>query len=107
MDVVVAVTYLRAAHGEQVVVSRAVRDVAGDEPLPGASFRPLGRHRLKDVLPPRSSSSSWRPSLREDFPPLKTLSATSLPALHHRLVGRDRRARARRRRCSPRRRLAS
>ena len=28
------------------------------------------------------------PGLREDFPPLKTLTATSLPALHHRLVGR-------------------
>ena len=28
------------------------------------------------------------PGLREEFPPLKTLSATSLPALHHRLVGR-------------------
>jgi predicted ATPase len=29
------------------------------------------------------------PDLREDFPPLKTLTATSLPALHHRLVGRE------------------
>jgi predicted ATPase len=29
------------------------------------------------------------PGLREEFPPLKTLTATSLPALHHRLVGRE------------------
>jgi predicted ATPase/class 3 adenylate cyclase len=89
MDVVIASRICAAAHGEQVVVSRAARDVAGDEPLPGASFRALGRHRLKDVPEALQLFQLVAPGLRSDFPPLKTLSATSLPALHHRLVGRS------------------
>jgi predicted ATPase/class 3 adenylate cyclase len=88
IDVVIASRICAAAHGEQVVVSRATRDVAGDEPLQGASWRALGRHRLKDVPAATQLFQLAAPGLREDFPPLKTLSATSLPALHHRLVGR-------------------
>jgi predicted ATPase/class 3 adenylate cyclase len=88
MDVVVAARVCAAAHGEQVVVSRATRDMAGEEPLPGASFRPLGHHRLKDVPTAAELFQLLAPDLREAFPPLKTLSAASLPALHHRLVGR-------------------
>ncbi len=88
IDVVVAARICAAAHGEQVVVSHATRDLAGAEPLPGASFRPLGHHRLKDVLSAAQLFQLVAPNLRSDFPPLKTLTATSLPALHHRLVGR-------------------
>ena len=88
MDVVIASRICAAAHGEQIVVSRAARDVAGDEPLPGASFRALGRHRLKDVPEALQLFQLVAPELRADFPPLNTLSATTLPALHHRLVGR-------------------
>jgi predicted ATPase/class 3 adenylate cyclase len=89
MDVVIASRICAAAHGEQVVVSRAVRDMVGDEPLPDGSFRPLGRHGLKDVPAAAQLFQLVAPDLRADFPPLKTLSANSLPALHHRLVGRD------------------
>ena len=64
------------------------------EPLPGAIFRPLGHHRLKDVPAAAQIFQLVAPGLREDFPPLKTLTATSLPALHHRLVGRAERTRA-------------
>jgi predicted ATPase/class 3 adenylate cyclase len=88
MDVVIASRICASAHGEQIVVSRAARDVAGEEPLPGASFRTLGRHRLKDVPAATELFQLLAPGLREDFPPLTTLSANSLPALHHRLVGR-------------------
>jgi predicted ATPase/class 3 adenylate cyclase len=88
MDVVVASRICAASHGEQIVVSRGAHDVAGDEPFPNASFRALGRHRLKDVPEPVQLFQLIGPDLRTDFPPLKTLSATSLPALHHRLVGR-------------------
>ncbi len=87
-DVVIASRICATAHGEQIVVSRAVRDMAGDEPLPGASFRALGRHRLKDVPTTAELYQLVTPDLRDEFPPLKTLSATTLPALHHRLVGR-------------------
>ena len=88
MDVVVAARVCASAHGEQVAVTRATRDMAGEEPLPGATFRPLGHHRLKDVPAAAQVFQLVAPGLREDFPPLKTLTATSLPALHHRLVGR-------------------
>ena len=89
MDVVVAARVCASAHGEQIVVTRATRDLAGGEPFAGASFRPLGRHRLKDVPAAVQLFQLAAPGLREEFPPLKTLTATSLPALHHRLVGRD------------------
>ncbi|MET0560250.1 MAG: tetratricopeptide repeat protein [Gaiellaceae bacterium] len=88
MDVVVAARVCSAAHGEQIVVTRAARDMASAEPLPGASFRPLGHHRLKDVPATPQLFQLVAPDLRDDFPPLKTLTAASLPALHHRLVGR-------------------
>jgi predicted ATPase/class 3 adenylate cyclase len=88
MDVVVAARVCTSAHGEQIVVTRSTRDMAGEQPFPGATFRPLGHHRLKDVPAAVQIFQLVAPGLREDFPPLKTLTATSLPALHHRLVGR-------------------
>jgi predicted ATPase/class 3 adenylate cyclase len=88
MDVVVAARHCGAAHGEQIVVTRATRDLAGTEPVPGLAFRPLGHHRLKDVPAAAQLFQAVAPGLRDEFPPLTTLSATSLPALHHRLVGR-------------------
>lgn len=89
IDVVIAARICAASHGEQVVVSQATRDVSGEAPLEGASYRALGRHRLKDVPNPVQLFQLVAQGLRDDFPPLKTLTATSLPALHHRLVGRE------------------
>jgi predicted ATPase/class 3 adenylate cyclase len=89
MDVVIAARICAASHGEQMVVSQATRDVSGEAPLADASYRALGRHRLKDVPNAVQLFQLVAPDLREDFPPLKTLTATSLPALHHRLVGRQ------------------
>ncbi len=88
MDVVVAARICAAAHGDQVVVSRATRDMAGDEPVPSGSYKPLGKHRLKDVPGGTQLFQLLAPDLHDEFPPLRTLSATSLPTLHHRLVGR-------------------
>jgi predicted ATPase/class 3 adenylate cyclase len=88
MDVVVAARICGAAHGGQVVVSRATRDFVGDEPGAGVSFRPLGSHRLKDVPAAEQLFQLVAPGLREGFAPLRTLGGASLPALHHRLVGR-------------------
>jgi len=87
-DVVIAARICSAAHGEQVVVSRATREVAGDDPGSGVAYRPLGRHRLKDVPTAEHLYQLVVPGVREEFPPLRTLGAASLPALHHRLVGR-------------------
>jgi predicted ATPase/class 3 adenylate cyclase len=88
MDVVVAARVCASAHGEQIVVTHLTRDMAGGEPLAGTTFRSLGHHRLKDVPAAVQVFQLVAPGLRDDFPPLKTLTATSLPALHHRLVGR-------------------
>jgi predicted ATPase/class 3 adenylate cyclase len=89
IDVVIAARICAAAHGEQAVVSQATRDVSGEAPVADGSYRPLGRHRLKDVPAAVQLFQLVAPGLREDFPPLETLTAASLPALHHRLVGRE------------------
>lgn len=89
IDVVIAARICAASHGEQVVVSQATRDVSGETPLADGSYRALGRHRLKDVPSAVQLFQLVAPGLREEFPPLTTLTATSLPALHHRLVGRE------------------
>ena len=63
------------------------------------SFRRLGSHRLKHVPTPQALFQLVAPGLEESFPPLATLGGATLPALHHRLVGRGGDL-ARRRRCS-------
>jgi predicted ATPase len=88
LDVVVAARICSAVHGGQVVVSRTTRDFVGDDPRAGISFRPLGSHRLKDVPSPEQLFQLIAPDLPETFPPLRTLGGATLPALHHRLVGR-------------------
>lgn len=89
MDVHVAARICSAAHGGQVLVSRSTRDVAGDEPGGDVAFRPLGSHRLKSVHAPQRLFQLLAPGLEEGFPPLATLGGATLPALHHRLVGRS------------------
>jgi predicted ATPase/class 3 adenylate cyclase len=88
MAVHVAARICAAAHGGQVVVSRTTRAFLEDEPLAGISFRPLGSHRLKDVPAPEQLFQLVAPGVGESFPPLRTLGGATLPALHHRLVGR-------------------
>jgi predicted ATPase/DNA-binding SARP family transcriptional activator len=87
IDVHVAARMCAAAHGGQVVVSRAAREFVGD--AGEVSFRPLGSHRLRDVDAPQQLFQLVAPGLDETFPPLQTLAGATLPALHHRLVGRS------------------
>ena len=88
VDVHIAARLCSAAHGGQVIVSQAVRELVGAEPLAGLSFRPLGRHRFKDIPSPEPVFQVVAAGLAESFPPLQTLGGATLPALHHRLVGR-------------------
>ncbi len=90
MAVVVASRICGVSHGDQIVISQSTREVAGDEPLPGVGVKPLGRHRLKDVPDTQQLFQVVGPGLTADFPPLRTLAGATLPALHHRLVGRAR-----------------
>ena len=52
------------------------------------SLRCLGDHRLKHVPRPQTLYQLVAPGLAVDFPPLSALGGSTLPALHHRLVGR-------------------
>ena len=89
LDVHVAARICAAGHGNQIIVSLPTREVVGDSPLPEVVFRPLGRHRLKDIEEPQQLFQLAAAGLPEDFPPLRTLAGATLPALHHRLVGRS------------------
>jgi predicted ATPase/class 3 adenylate cyclase len=88
MDVVVAARICSAGHGGQVIVSRATRDFVGDDDPSGISFQPLGSHRLKDVPGSHALFQAVAADLERSFPPLSTHAGSTLPALHHRLVGR-------------------
>ena len=80
-DVHLGARIAAAAHGGQVLLSKATRDVLDDrDPID------LGEHRLKDFDAP-----IWIYQLGEgSFPPLKTISNTNLPRPASSFVGRDR-----------------
>jgi predicted ATPase/DNA-binding SARP family transcriptional activator len=88
IDVHLAARICAAGHGGQIVVSRRVKDLVAEGA--GLAFRPLGSHRLRDVESPQPLFQLVVPGLEETFPPLNTLAGATLPALHHRLVGRAR-----------------
>jgi len=90
MDVHIAARICSAGHGGQIIVSRTTKDFAGADTSREISFRPLGSHRLKDVPTPEQLFQLIAPGLPESFPPLRTMGGATLPALHHRLVGRRR-----------------
>ena len=90
MDVHIAARICSAGHGGQILVSRATQGFVADDPAGEISFRPLGSHRLKDVPTPEQLFQLIAPGLPESFPPLRTMGGATLPALHHRLVGRRR-----------------
>ena len=69
------------AHGGQVVLSEATRQLAGSQLPGGVSLRDLGLHRLKDIDAPEHIYQLVVAGLPEHFPPLKTtLAETAAPA---------------------------
>ncbi|HEY7002900.1 MAG TPA: tetratricopeptide repeat protein [Gaiellaceae bacterium] len=80
-----------AAHGGQVILSQATRDLL-PEAFDGLTFRDLGDHRLKDLTGPQRLYQLGIEGLLDDFPPPRTLEGrvTNLPAQPTPLVGRDR-----------------
>jgi class 3 adenylate cyclase len=82
LDVHRAARIMSAGHGGQVLLSRTARDALDS----GFDLRDLGQHRLKDL-----AEAEWLFQLGyEDFPPLKSLSNTNLPAQASSLIGRER-----------------
>src|SRR5215210_2968965 len=80
LDVHRAARICSAAHGRQVVVSQRTAELAEGEQLAD-----LGLHRLKDLGEPIKLFQLGD----EQFPPLRSLNATNLPAQPGPLVGRE------------------
>ena len=87
-DVHLAARIASSAHGGQVVLSgtTAAAIEPSDKVSLGGSFLALGEHRLKDVAEPVELFQLGEGS----FPPLKTISNTSLPRPASSFVGRKR-----------------
>ena len=90
MDVHRAARIAGAAHGGQVVVSAATAELVGRDLPDGVALRDLGRHQLRDLPTEEHLFQLAVDGVRADFPPLKSLGAsTSLPTHLTGLVGRD------------------
>ena len=90
MDLHRAARIAATAHGGQVVLSSATRELAHSGLPAELSFRDLGFHRLKDIDGPEHIYQLAGPGLAADFPPLKSLgAATNLPVPITPLVGRN------------------
>jgi predicted ATPase/class 3 adenylate cyclase len=83
VDVHKGARIMSAAHGGQVLLSGATRELVADDVLD------LGRHRLKDFAEPVPLYQLG--SAR--FPPLRTISSTNLPVPLSSFVGREREVR--------------
>jgi predicted ATPase/class 3 adenylate cyclase len=79
------------AHGGQVVVSSATRQLVEDKLPAGTRLRDLGEHRLKDLTEPERIAQLVISGLPADFPPLRSLEAVpnNLPVQLTSFVGRE------------------
>ena len=83
VDVHKAARIMSAAHGGQVLLSGATRELVAEDVLD------LGRHRLKDFAEPVPLYQLGS----DRFPPLRTISNTNLPVPLSSFVGREREVR--------------
>jgi len=79
-------------HGGQTLVSQAVLDLVGDRLPAQVSLRDLGKVRLRDLSGSERVFQLVHPSLRSDFPALRSLESTpnNLPQQLTTFVGRER-----------------
>ena len=90
MDVHRAARVAASAHGGQVVLSSVTAELARPGLPDGVGLRDLGIHQLKDIPAPDHLWQLEIAGLPAEFPPLRTIGATSrLPMTATRLVGRD------------------
>ena len=87
-----AARIMSAAHGGQVLASRAVADRVTGRLPPEVVLRDLGSVRLRDLGSPEHVFQVIHPALRKDFPPLRSMASTpnNLPEQLNSFVGRDR-----------------
>jgi predicted ATPase/class 3 adenylate cyclase/DNA-binding CsgD family transcriptional regulator len=89
LDIHRAARIAAAAHGGQVVLSDATRQLVQSRLPADVSVRDLGFHRLKDIEAPEHIYQLVAVGLQERFPPLKSLGAqASLPVPVTPLIGR-------------------
>ncbi|MDQ3226762.1 MAG: adenylate/guanylate cyclase domain-containing protein, partial [Chloroflexota bacterium] len=85
---------LDTAHGEQIVISQATRELVPDGSAPDLTIRGLGAHTLKDLQGAERVYQIVATGLRTEFPPLRTprrlLRNVPQPATD--LIGREREA---------------
>ncbi len=75
-----------AAHGGQVLLSRATRDLVADD----VKTRDLGEHLLKDIEAPERLYQLLGPGLEQRFPPPRASSPGNLPRTRTGFYGRRR-----------------
>jgi class 3 adenylate cyclase len=82
---------MAAAHGGQVLVSRATEELVADGLPDGASLRDLGPHRLRDLSRPEHVYQLLHPDLQSEFPALESLEKPhNLPLQLTTFIGRQR-----------------
>jgi predicted ATPase/class 3 adenylate cyclase len=83
---------MAAAHGGQILLSRAVASLVEDRLPAGVTLRDLGTVRLRDLTHAKHVFQIVGPRLRLDFPALRSLEATpnNLPQQVTSFVGRER-----------------
>jgi predicted ATPase/class 3 adenylate cyclase len=81
---------LAAAHGTQIVLTEVVEQLVTGALPAGVSLRPLGTHRLRDLLEPEEVFQLVAAELPSDFPPLRGLPRhpTNLAIPPTSLIGR-------------------
>ena len=81
-----------AAHGGQILLSGAVAERVGNALPAGVQLRELGQVRLRDLSSPERLFQLVHPSLRSEFPALRSLASTpnNLPQQLNSFVGRER-----------------
>jgi predicted ATPase/class 3 adenylate cyclase len=79
-----------AAHGGQVLITRATRDLAAPHLRGGLELLDLGEQRLRDLEGSEQVFQLLAEGLRSDFPPLRSLRArTNLPLPRSSFIGRQ------------------
>ncbi len=91
LDVHLGARICSSAHGGQVLVSRATRDLLGDVPGDGLTLLDLGSHRLKDLTLAQKLYQLEIEGLENRFPAIRTLEnrPTNLPTQPTPLIGRE------------------
>jgi predicted ATPase len=76
-----------AGHGGQVVVSQSAVDLCDE--MPTLNVRQLGLHRLKDLPEPQALYQLEAAGATIEFPPLRSMNNSNLPAPAYPLLGRE------------------